>query len=429
MTRIFKCGRKGGKIIAIKTPFPEFCLARQSFSNHKVENLLVATKTAVQNMHLAEKISLGDNIAITVGSRGIANIPEILKLLVEEIRALGGTPFLVAAMGSHGGGTSSGMRQVLDDLGINKKRTGAPILSSNQTVMLGETVSDFKVYCAKEAVNADGIIVVNRIKPHTSLLAGNHASGLLKMLSVGLGRTEGAVVAHAVGVLGMGKSVLEVGAFLLNKLPVLGGLAIVENANEETAVLEGFPAEEIIQKDRELLIKARELSPALPLDFLDFLIVREMGKEFSGTGMDTNVIGRLRLDEIPDPAKPSITRLAVLDLSAASHGNANGIGLADFTTQKLFDKIDFEVTYLNGFTTNFLRRVMLPIILPTVRDVIKKGLASLNLPDREPRVMVIHNTSHLAELYVSHSLEEEIRRLDHLTVIERGIGLEDILRM
>lgn len=402
--------------------FPKLMRVTQEFPNPRIDDVAAAVAGAVVRWDMGSKVKPGQRVAITAGSRGIRNIVTILKTVVDEVKRVGGEPFLVAAMGSHGGGTARGMLDVLQDLGIMEETVGAPIESSEQVVDLGQTASGLKVYCAREAAEADWVIVVNRVKTHTCF-RGDHESGLLKMLSVGLGRAPGAAMVHSLGPLEMSRAVPEIGEAALNRLPVLGGLAIVENGNEETAMVEGFQPREIIRGEKELLIKAKELLPGLPVDELDFLIVREMGKNFSGTGMDTNVIGRWRLDEVPDPQRPSITRVAVLDLSAASHGNANGIGLADFTTRRLFEKIDFNATYLNGLTTNFLKRIMLPIILPTDRDVVEKGLASLRLSGREPRLMIINNTLHLNEFYASHSLEEVLQDKPNITILEKDLEM------
>lgn len=417
--------KKDGRVFykkMIKVYFPRFFKIRQHFYSDKIEDVFSAVKEAVLKLNLRDKVSPGKRIAITVGSRGISNIVDILRVIVETVKQFGGDPFLVAAMGSHGGGTGDGMLKVLAGLGITAERVGAPIASTNRVVELGATRSGLKVYCAAEAVEADGIIVVNRVKPHTAF-RGEHESGLIKMLSVGLGRAPGAEMVHRAGPLKMREAVPEIAEIIISKAPVLGGVAVVENVSEETAIIEGFPAGQMVEGDKKMLLKAREFLPRLPVDELDFLVVREMGKNFSGTGMDTNVIGRWCLEEVPDPEKPSIKRIAVLDLSAASHGNANGIGIADFTTRRLLDKIDFNATYLNGLTTNFLRRIMLPVILPTDRDVFEKGIASLRLQGREPRILIIKNTLHLSEMYASQPLIKELAE-NRNVVIGEPVTLE-----
>ncbi|HZK18950.1 MAG TPA: hypothetical protein VFD15_06505 [Clostridia bacterium] len=376
---------------------------------------------SLQLMGLDKKIVPGMTIAIPVGSRGITDILAILKTAIEWIKSRGGKPFLVAAMGSHGGGTREGMLGVLRRLGITPDSMGTPISSSEDVVRVGRTSFGSNVCCATEAAGADGILVINRIKPHTAM-RGEHESGLLKMLAVGLGRAPGAKEMHCFGPLEMSHNVQEASRVIIGKMNILGGIGLIENALGQTAAIRGFKREDMVEGDRQLLVKARELMPGLPVDDLDFLLVREMGKNYSGTGIDTNIIGRWCLDEFPDPPQPSIRRIAVLDLAPASQGNANGIGLADFTTAKLFYKIDFNSTYLNGLTTNFIKRVMLPIILPTDQAVFEKGIASLRLDRPEKaRILIIHNTLHLDEMYISASLEEEVSGKDNIRIIQRNI--------
>ncbi len=400
---------------------PPFLEIRQDLASPRINNIPDAVVKSLQLMGLDKKIVPGMTVAIPVGSRGITNIQTILTTVIRWIKSRGGKPFLFAAMGSHGGGTGEGMLGVLRRLGITPDSMGASIKSSENVVQIGRTSFGSAVYCAAEAVEADGILLINRIKPHTAM-RGEHESGLLKMLAVGLGRAPGAREMHCFGPLEMSRNVLEASQTFLERMNILGGIGIVENALGETALIRGFKKKDMVEGDRRLLVRARGLMPGLPVDDLDFLLVREMGKNYSGTGMDTNIIGRWCLDEFPDPPKPSIKRIAVLDLAPASRGNANGIGLADFTTARLFYKIDFNSTYLNGLTTNFIKRVMLPIILPTDKVVFEKGVASLRLekPERA-RIIIIKNTLHLDEMHISASLEEKVSGRDKISIIERNI--------
>lgn len=403
--------------------YPAFYRIRQKFSEMRIPDLRLSVKQAVREMALADKIRHGAAVAITAGSRGIANIAEILRLVGEEIRALDGKPFLVAAMGSHGGGTAQGMLEVLESLGITPETVRMPVKASGAVVHLGNTASGIPVYCAEEAYAADGIIVVNRVKAHTAF-RGEHESGLYKMLSVGLGRARGAAAVHRLGPAKMAQVVYEVGSAVLNRVPVIGGIGIVENGNEETVVIKGCQPKDFETVDKKLLERAKSLAPSLPVEQIDLLIVEEMGKNYSGTGLDTNVIGRFYLEGVPEPEIPKITRIVVLGLSEASHGNANGVGLADFITKRLFDAIDLEKTYMNGLTTNFLRRIKLPVIMPDDEQAIKKAWESLRLDNpQQARVMIIHNTLHLDELYISEALYEEVAQLDHI-IIEDKCTLE-----
>ncbi|MFZ5754215.1 MAG: hypothetical protein ACOY3J_08225, partial [Bacillota bacterium] len=264
---------------------------------------------------------------------------------------------------------------------------------------------------------ADGLIVVNRVKCHTAFRAPRE-SGLLKMMGIGLGRVPGADAIHSIGTEHIGQVILELARVVLAQVKVLGGVAIVENGYEETEGLYGLKPEEFEEQEALLLKKSNSLLPRLPLDKLDLLIVEEMGKNFSGTGMDTNIIGRWRIAGVPEPEKPQIKRLVVLDLSEPSHGNANGIGLADFTTRKLVDKIDFHATYLNCMTTGFLQRGMTPLTMENDRAAIEMALESLKLPDvSQARIMRIKNTLHLDEIWASENLREELLALPGIEII------------
>ncbi len=396
--------------------FPGFYKVKQAFSNPEVKDIEAAVKQAVAETGIARRIRPGQRIAITAGSRGIANMPRILRLLGEAVRTFGGEPFLVAAMGSHGGGTGAGMLDVLAGLGITEDSVKMPIEASPRVVFLGDTASGFPVFCAREACSARGIIVVNRVKAHTAF-RGPHESGLFKMMAVGLGRPKGAAAVHRLGPALMGRAVVDIGSAILERAPVIGGIGIVENGNEETALIKGTAPGDFHRVDAELLVKAKELMPTLPVEKLDLLVVREMGKNYSGTGMDTNVIGRFYLEGIDEPQTPRIRRIAVLGLSPASHGNANGVGLADFITRRLFAAIDFSATYLNGLTTNFLQRVKIPVIMPDDEQAVIKAWESLRLEaPQQARVVIIHDTLNLNEIFISRALKEEVEQLNYVTV-------------
>ncbi|CAB3392323.1 lactate racemase domain-containing protein [Kyrpidia spormannii] len=345
-------------------------------------------------------------VAIPAGSRGIFGIDRILRTVVQTIRSFGGDPFLFAAMGSHGGGTAEGQRQILASLGISEEAVGAPVSCSSEVVQVGETPSGLPVYVAREAAEADAILVVNRVKPHTSF-HGPHESGLAKMLSVGMGRAAGAEAVHRLGVGHLPGVVPEIAGEVLRRLPVIGGLGIVENSRERPAHIRRFRAADLLAGDRALLQEARRLMPGLPTDRLDLLVVREMGKNFSGTGMDTNVIGRLRITGVPEPQDVQITYIAVCDLSEASHGNATGIGLADFTTEKLAAKIDRAATYLNCLTSGFVARAAVPMTFSSEKEMLDAAFRALKRPPHQVRWMAVANTLELGEVRVGEALWEE----------------------
>ena len=371
---------------------------RQHFEAPTVPDLAEKVRDEVGLLLQRYQLEPGSRVAITAGSRGINDAVEVYQAAVELLKEEGHQPFLFSSMGSHGRGTADGQRDLLKSLGVSEEKIGAPVLCSAEVVKLGETegpLAGLPVYVSKEAAEADGLIAINRVKPHTSF-HGPYESGLMKMLAVGMGRDKGASMVHRLGWSSMVESIESIGGAVLEQLPVIGGLAIVENAHEETALLKGLPGAEIPDSETQLLELARDYMPFLPVDQLDLCVVREMGKNYSGTGMDTNVIGRLRLQGIPEPAEPAIQYLAVLDLSEASHGNATGIGLADFTTERLVEKIDYEATYLNCLTSGGPVRAAVPMTLPTDEALFEAVWRALK-PESisEVRLLIVDNTLHL----------------------------------
>jgi hypothetical protein len=387
--------------------FPKLVKVHQIFSSEKIanirEHLLQQLSQKLNSSHIKPNAS----IAITVGSRGITNRVLIVKTVVEFIKQMGARPFIIGAMGSHGGGTPEGQMDVIKSLGFTEEKLGCPIVTSSTVVEVGQTDNDLIVYCDEHAWAADGIIVMNRIKPHTSF-RGPNESGLLKMITVGLGKAKGAAQLHRQGPAKMSETIRAVGGAFLKTGKVIAGIGIVENSFDETAKLEVLLPEEIIPKEQELLVIAKDYLPRLPVENLDLLVVKRMGKNFSGTGMDTNVIGRTRIFGVSEPESPRIARIAVLDLDDASHGNATGIGLADFTTERLYRKIDKQATYLNCLTSTYVQRAMIPIVLETDREAILAAIQSLALEDVDQlRIAVIDNTLDLETLYLSETVFRE----------------------
>ncbi|MBO8171285.1 MAG: DUF2088 domain-containing protein [Bacillaceae bacterium] len=394
--------------------WPKLYKIKQKYDDQPVVRDL-ETEINQQVAYILDGISLspGARIAITAGSRGISGIIPILRAVVNQLKGAGFEPFLVSAMGSHGGGTEEGQQAVLTSLGITEENTGCPVSVSSEVILLGTTdtgIQGLPVYMAKEAAEADGILVLNRIKPHTSF-SGPFESGLVKMMAVGLGRAEGAAMVHSLGAEKLAESIPSIARKVLEKGPVIGGIGIVENAMEQTAIIKGLRKTEILEKEKELLVKARQYMPKLPVRQVDFAVIREMGKNYSGTGMDTNVIGRLRIEGVKEPDHIHIKYLAVLDLSEASHGNATGIGLADFTTQRLVDKMDREATYLNTMTTGFVTRAAIPMTFADDRDLFAavNKVLRMNEPSKL-NMVVLNNTLHLDELWVSESIYEDIKQ-------------------
>lgn len=385
---------------------------RQRFDAPSVPDLSAAVRKEVHKLLREATLAPGARVGITAGSRGIAGVAEVCRAAVETLKEAGYEPFLFSSMGSHGGGTAEGQRDLLTSLDVTEEKVGAPVSCSDEVVELGETgppLAGLPVYVAREAVESDAVLVLNRVKPHTSF-HGPHESGLLKMLAVGMGRAKGATMVHRLGWDRMSDSVAAIGGAVLDRLRILGGLALVENAREETAVVEGLAPGDLLGGEARLLKTAWSLMPSLPVDDIDLLVVREMGKDYSGTGMDTNIIGRLRLEGIPEPERPRIKYLAVLELSEASHGNATGIGLADFTTERLVARVDRKATYLNCLTTGGPIRAAIPMIYPTDEDLFEAALQALK-PDspEDVRLVIVDNTLHLGTSWLSENLAGELK--------------------
>lgn len=343
-------------------------------------------------------------IAITAGSRGVAYYPEILATVVDEVKRVGGIPFLIPAMGSHGGATAEGQLEVLRELGITPDSVGAPILSTMEVEEVGRIDGGIPVYVDKYAVKADGIIVVGRVKPHTDF-KDRIESGLMKMMAVGLGKHKGAETIHMYRSEGYHRLIPLAAKLIMEKLPILFGLAIVENAFHEIAVVKAIEPGDIEEEEARLLERAKELLARIPFKDIDVLIVDEIGKEISGAGMDTNVVGRFWLPGESDPRTPNIRFIVVLDLTERSHGNAVGIGLADITTEKLVRKIDYRATFINALTSGHTITAKIPIFLPTDRDAIAAALYLCRPIDpMEAKVVRIRNTLELERMWVSESL-------------------------
>ncbi len=396
---------------------PRMARVHQRFRRPRVEDVPAAVRAELRRLDLAARIRPGSRIAVTAGSRGIHDIVPILRAAVEEIRAAGGDPLLVAAMGSHGGGTGEGQGRLLRHLGITPESIGAPLATSMETVEVGRTPSGLVAYCDRNAASCHAILAVGRIKPHTGF-SHPFGSGLMKMLGVGLGKAPGAAQIHQQGPGQMAGAIREIAECVIGTGRVVGGLAILENAYDETARLVAVPPEAIPDAEVDLFPEARALMPHLPVDRMDLLIVDEVGKNYSGTGMDVNVIGRWRIAGVAEPEVPHAGRIVALRLSAASEGNAQGIGLADFTTRALVERIDFSATYLNCIVSTYVQRAMLPMVLATERDTIFAALGSLGIGDpHRARVVRVHNTLHLEDVWVSEPLAEGLRSKEHIAAV------------
>ncbi|MFT9846313.1 nickel pincer cofactor-dependent isomerase, group 22 [Aneurinibacillus sp. REN35] len=389
---------------------PRIAKVRQHFKGPVVHDIGEEIARQFTMIKLSETVKPGMRIAITAGSRGIANIALIVRACVEEIKKMGGLPFIVPTMGSHGGATAEGQVEVLESLGITEEYCQAPIRSSMEVVHIGETSDGMPVHMDKHAWEADGILLMGRVKVHTDFKSPiGIESGLMKMAAIGLGKHKQALLIHSHGVRGIRDMMPEVAQVMLEKANILCGMAIVENAFEQTAMLEAIPTSRIPSREAELLALSASLMPKLPVEDIDILLVDELGKNYSGTGMDTNIIGRIRIHGVEEPASPRIKYIIASNVSEESHGNALGVGLADVTTQRLFSQVDFQKMNENVITSTFLHRAMIPIVMENDREALATAMrASWNVSAEQIRFVRIPNTLHLEYVYVSEALLPEL---------------------
>jgi hypothetical protein len=399
-------------------PYPKTLRLRQTFERPVVADVPAAVRGALGRLDLGRTIRPGHTVALTAGSRGIANIPAVLRATADFLKGLGARPFLFPAMGSHGGGTAQGQRQIIESYGITEEAVGAPIRAGMDVVALGSTPDGFPVVLDRHASQADHIGVVGRVKPHTNY-HGPVESGLLKMMMIGLGKHQGALAYHRLLLEQPYDLVVRsVARHMLAKAPIAFGLGLVENAYDETALVEAVRPEDFERREEELLVLARRWLARLPFAEADLLIIDEIGKDVSGSGMDTNVVGRkrtLRFGPLSQGAAPggpggvefrlpAMRHIFVRGLSAHTHGNATGIGLADFTTTRLVNAMNYRATCINCLTAGYPEGANIPVHFETDREVIDAALAiaGTRRPE-EARVLRIRNTLCLEEVEVSEA--------------------------
>ncbi|MEH7223403.1 lactate racemase domain-containing protein [Bacillus sp. JJ1566] len=388
-------------------PVPKMLKVKQHFDDTKVENLVEDLTSKLHREEVKQTIKPGMEIAIAVGSRGIDALVDITKTTVQFIKDMGGKPFIVPSMGSHGGATGEGQRDVLKHLGVTEESVGCEIRSSMEVIKLGELPNGLPVYIDKYASKADGIVVINRVKPHTAF-RGSVESGIQKMISIGLGKQKGAEACHQLGFKYMAENVPAMAQMIMEKTPFLFGVATVENAFDRVARIEVMLTNEIIEKEPELQAQAKQLLPKLFFDQIDVLVIDQIGKNISGDGMDPNITGRY-----PTPyahGGPDVNKMIVLSLTPETEGNANGVGTADFTTQRLVDKMDLEFTYANGLTSTVVAPTKIATTLPNDKEAIQAAIKTCNILDFTKVKMVrIKDTLHVSEIEVSEAL------LDYIT--------------
>lgn len=393
---------------------PRLLPVTQSFLRLRLDDPRAATQRMVSDRLAELNARSGARVAIGVGSRGIRDIVPVVQATVTACRDAGLAPCIVPAMGSHGGGTAEGQRSVLEHLGITEEAVGAPIVSSQDVTTIGVTESGIPVSFDRTALDADFIVPINRVKPHTDF-AGTHESGLCKMLAIGFANHAGCSRIHQEGFPRFHEVIPEVAGLILRTLPVAFGVAIVENAYDETCLIEAIPRAAILTREAELLQIAYANMARLYFDHIDVLVVEEIGKNISGAGMDPNIIGRTAGGLLPGFDGPAIRRIVVGALTAAGYGNAIGIGEADFTTERLAGQMDRMATYANAIAAGVPESARLPIVLPTLDDAVRAALQTCGLDDWSQAAIVrIKNTLHLDTILVSDALAGAVDAHPHL---------------
>ena len=396
--------------------FPSLYRVEQHFDQTSVVDVAAEVRQRFAAFQPGVCVTPGQRVAVCVASRGTHDLVTLVKTTIECLMKMGLAPFIIPAMGSHGGGSGQGQRMVLKELGITEETMGAPITATRETVSLGRLDSGAEIFFARDALAADHLMVINRVKPHTAF-RGEVESGLCKMLAVGCGRQRGALNMHKYD---LGRTIVPAAELILAKIPVIAGLAVTETALGGTHSIRLAHPDEFEKTDRELLEEAWDLLPRLPIDDLDILIVEEMGKNISGAGMDPNVIGFWRREG--GERWPDYRCLVLLDLTAASHGNAHGIGMADLITRRVWNMVDPKATYLNALTSGVLRAGRLPVPMNDDRQALEQAL---NMLPRalDARMARIRNTSNLKTFWVSRALLPELTAKSSLTVVNSPLGL------
>jgi hypothetical protein len=395
--------------------FPMLYKVNQIFDDSFEPDPSGAVRRGIARSDLSGRFTPGQTIAVAVGSRGIQEIVGMVAAMVSSLKTLGLKPFIIPAMGSHGGATGDGQRQVLEHMGITEAAVGAPIRSSMDVVSLGHLPSGAEVFVARDAMEADHLALINRVKPHTAF-RGQVESGICKMLAVGCGKHQGALNMHKFG---LAESIVPAASVILDRVSVLFGIAVLENAAEKTHTVRVVLPETFIESDAEMLKTAFGLFPRIPVDDLDILVIGEMGKNISGGGMDPNVIGMWRRDG--GAREPNYRTVVLLNLTPESHGNAMGIGLADLTTRRVIDMLDMKTTYTNALTTGLWAAARLPIALENDRVALETALSRIHEPEKV-RMACITNTLFLETFWASPALLIELRLRRDIEIDEKPLA-------
>ncbi|UCF81962.1 MAG: DUF2088 domain-containing protein [Desulfobacteraceae bacterium] len=402
---------KGGKANMTGVDFPKMALVGLSLYDKELENVSKEVSTTIASLSRDKTIRPGQTIAVSAGSRGIDRIDEVTRSCVDVLKGVGAKPFIFPAMGSHGGATADGQKTLLAHLGITEESMGVPVRSSMEVIEVGVTHRNVPVYLDGYAADADALVVINRIKTHTKF-EGDIESGLFKMMAIGMGKHQGASVYHRAAVdHGMEAIIIDAGLMILKRCPVLFGLGVVENGLGRVTELKAVLPGQMMEEEKRLLALSKKVMAKIPFDHIDLLIVDEMGKNISGTGMDSKVIGRHR-DLIGDFwIHPHPKRIFVRDLTDLSDGNATGVGLADFITHRLAKRIDRDKTVINCLTGLSPEKAAIPIAFPNDKEAIGAALETVGIKDiNEMRVVNIQNTRNLDRMFVSEAFLPEIER-------------------
>jgi hypothetical protein len=401
------------------TSYPEIFRVRQHLERPRVEDVAAETEAQLARLELGQTVKPGQSVAVTVGSRGIASIHLITRAIVQHFLRLGAKPFIVPAMGSHGGGTAEGQRGIVEGYGVTEEFVGCPIRASMETVIVCQAEEGFPVHFDRYAFEADHVVVAGRVKPHTGFV-GDIESGLMKMMLIGLGKHEGAKIYHrAIMNYSFGQIVRSVGREVLRRCNIVAGVAIVENGYDETAQITALRPQEFEEREKELLVLAKKWMPKLPFPVADLLIIDEIGKNVSGSGMDTNVVGRKYIDHAPaEHEYPKIKRIAVRGLTHETHGNACGIGMAEFCLTRVIDQMDARITRINCLTGGHPTAAMIPLDYPTDREMLDHAFPTIGLVDPpDSRLLWIRNTLDVAEVECSRAFYAEAKKRNDLEVL------------
>ena len=399
---------------------PRMLRIRQKFDAQKIDDVAAEVESQLARLNLGNIVSDGQTVAITCGSRGIANIAVITKAICDHVTSVGGVPVIVPAMGSHGGGTAEGQREIIEGYGVTEDFCGAEIRSSMETVVVDETPQGVPVHFDRIAFECDHVIVAGRVKPHTGFV-GPIESGLHKMMLIGLGKHEGAKVYHrAIADFSFLEIIRAVGQSVLEKCGVIAGLAIVENAYDETGLIEAVAPADFYDRECELLKTATSWLPRLPFRDIGLLIVDEIGKDISGSGMDTNVVGRKYNDhKATENDTVSVRRIFIRGLTEATHGNACGLGMAEFTNRRTAESVDQNITRINSLTGNHPSAAAIPAWYETDREVVEHALQMVGFVEpQHAKVVQISNTLHLGEVLVSETFADDLAARDDLEVLD-----------